>query len=375
MSHWDAIVVGTGGVGSAALYHLAKSGQRVLGIDRFSPPHDRGSSHGQSRIIRQAYFEHPDYVPLAIESYRLWGELESTTGRKLYHQTGLVEIGPPDGVVVPGVLRAAREHGLSVSELASSEAARRWPGLAPASDMACVFEPRAGYLLVEECVDAHLQAALALGAVLASDSPIQNWTYDGGIATVATASEGHTADRLVIAAGAWAGRLLADLRIELTIRRKPLLWYATQSAAYAAHSGFPAFLFELPYGVYYGFPQIDARGVKVAEHSGGSLVEDPLDVNRELFSSDREPVERFLADHLPQVTHELTDYTICMYTMSPDEHFIVDRHSQLSNVWFCAGLSGHGFKFTPVLGKALADMATSGGTDLPVGFLGLNRFQ
>jgi sarcosine oxidase len=376
MAHWDVIVVGTGGVGSAAVYHLAQRGLRVLGVDRFSPPHDRGSSHGQTRIIRQAYFEHPDYVPLAIESYSLWAALELATGRKLYHETGLVEVGPPDGVVVPGVLRAAEEHGLCVHEMSGADIVRRWPGLAVSGDLTGVFEPRAGFLLVEDCIAAHLEAARSLGAVVQTDSPIEHWTSDGGGVSIETAAERHTADSLIITAGAWAGRVLTDLEIDLTVRRKALLWYATTNAAtYSSDNSFPAYLFEPPYGIFYGFPQIDARGVKVAEHSGGSVVADPLNVNRDVLSTDRAPVEQFLADHFPCVTHNLTDSTICMYTMSPDEHFILDRHPQHENVHFAAGLSGHGFKFTPVLGKALADLASEGQTGLPVEFLRLGRFR
>jgi sarcosine oxidase len=376
MPHWDAIVVGVGGVGSSALYHLAERGLRVLGIDRFAPPHDLGSSHGQTRIIRQAYFEHPDYVPLALASYRLWAELEAATESKLFHQTGLVEVGPADGVVVPGVLKAAREHSLDVHEMSAAEVTRRWSGLAVPGDLCGVFEPNAGYLLVEACVEAHLDAARACGAELQTDSPLVGWTPHARGVEVETAGGSHTTDRLIITAGAWAGELLADLGIRLEIRRKPLLWYAVRDAnTYSAARGFPAHLFELPYGVMYGFPQLDARGVKLAEHSGGEAIDDPLAIDRQVRAADREPIERFIADHMPQVTHELTDWTVCLYTMSPDEHFILDRHPELENVWFCAGLSGHGFKFTPVLGRALADLATDGGTELPVGFLGLGRLS
>lgn len=376
MAHWDAIVVGVGGVGSAALYHLAERGHRVLGIDRFAPPHDRGSSHGQTRIIRQAYFEHPDYVPLAVASYELWEVLQAMVRSTLFHQTGLVEVGPADGVVVPGVLRAARQHSLAVSEMSAGEVSRRWPGLTVPEGLCAVFEPNAGYLLVEACVEAHLQAARACGAKLQTDSPLVRWTSDAGTAVVETAGGRHTTDRLIITAGAWAGSLLSDLGVHLEVRRKVLLWYAVRDPEiYSAARGFPAHLFELPYGVPYGFPQLDGRGVKLSDHSGGDPVEDPLEVKRELQPADRAPIERFITEHMPFVTPELTDWTVCLYTMSPDEHFILDRHPRHANVWFCAGLSGHGFKFTPVLGRALADLATDGGTELPVGFLGLRRLS
>jgi glycine/D-amino acid oxidase-like deaminating enzyme len=208
------------------------------------------------------------------------------------------------------------------------------------------------------------------------DSPLEGWSAGGKRASARTATENHTADRLIITAGAWASRVLVDLDIRLTIRRKPLLWYATKNdATYSLDARFPAHLFELPYGVFYGFPQIDVRGVKIAEHTGGGEVGEPLTVERDLLPADREPVERFITECLPRATHKLTDYTVCMYTISPDEHFIVDHVPELENVWFCAGLSGHGFKFAPVLGQVLADLACDGQTDLPIGFLRLARFQ
>src|SRR5262245_2699820 len=175
MPTYDAIVLGTGGIGSSALYELARRGMRAVGIDRFHPPHDRGSTHGQTRVIRQAYFEHSNYVPLLFESYRLWHELEQQTGRQLYHQIGLVELGPPDGVVVPGVVRAATEHHLPVDRLTAAEVNDSWPGLRVPENLQAVFEPRAGYLCVEDCVQAHLDAATAAGAELLFNTEVLSW--------------------------------------------------------------------------------------------------------------------------------------------------------------------------------------------------------
>lgn len=374
MKPYDAIVLGVGGVGSAALFQLARRGAKVLGIDRFHPPHDRGSTHGHTRVIRQAYFEHSDYVPLLVESYRLWHELEQLVGRQLFCKIGLIQIGPADGQVVPGVLRAASEHGLAVEQLTAAAVQRRWPGLRVPPDLAGVFEAAAGYLLVEECVQAHLDAARHAGAELLLDTEVQNWRADAGGIHVQTAHGEIVADRLVVAAGSWAAVSLADLNLRLEVRRKSLFWFHTKDTAYAAITGFPVFLFELPGGVFYGFPQLDQRGLKVAEHSGGRVVDDPLTVDRGVDAQESSRVLDFMSAHLPGVTSNMADHAVCLYTMSPDEHFIVDRHPRHANVVFAAGLSGHGFKFVPVLGRALAELALDGGTELPIGFLSRERF-
>jgi monomeric sarcosine oxidase len=375
MPHYDAIVLGAGGIGSAALYELARRGVRVLGIDRFAPPHDRGSSHGQTRIIRQAYFEHPDYVPLVLESYRRWHELEQRSGRKLFYQTGLVELGPPTGVVVPGVLRAATEHNLPVVNMTASEVEKRWPGLRVGNDLAAVFEPAAGYLLVEDCIKANLDAAKAAGAVLQTSVHVTHWTADHRGVVVHNLDEDISADRLVIAAGAWAGPMLQELNLNLTVRRKSLFWFKTATEHYDAAEGLPTYLFELPSGVFYGFPEIDSRGIKVAEHSGGQIVNDADRVDRSIRPEDQQALLSFLRQHLPGVKNEVTGHTVCLYTMSPDEHFIIDRHPDNPNVAFAAGLSGHGFKFAPVLGRALAELVLDGATALPIDFLSLRRFS
>jgi glycine/D-amino acid oxidase-like deaminating enzyme len=400
MNHYDAIVLGAGGVGSAAMYHLARRGKRVLGIDRFHPPHDRGSTHGHTRVIRQAYFEHSDYVPLLVESYRLWRELEQQVGRRLFHQVGLIQAGPPGGQVVPGALRSAAQHNLAVEQLSSSEIEKRWPGLRASQELIGAYEPGAGYLLVEDCVRAHLDVARAAGGELMPDTEVTAWNVSGNEIRVNTSRGEFVADRLVIAAGAWAGRNLLPLpmgeggsrsepgegaRLQqsplpkgegiLTVRRKSLFWFDTTATQYEVANGFPVFLYELPHGVFYGFPKLDARGVKVAEHSGGRVVEDPLVVDRSMDNDERERLIQFLRTHLPGGSTVVTDHAVCLYTMTPDENFIVDRHPAHPNVVFAAGLSGHGFKFVPVLGRALAELALDSGTELPINFLSLGRLH
>jgi sarcosine oxidase len=380
MDRYDAIIVGTGGIGSAALFQLARRGLRVLGIDRFPPAHDRGSSHGQTRMIRQAYFEHPDYVPLVLRAYALWAELEALCDRKLYHQVGLLQVGPADGQIVPGVLASAARHGLPIERLSPGEVERRWPGFrVPQAaeesprEIVGLFEHRAGYLRVEDCVQAHLDLAVRQGARLLTGVTVQGWRAEGGHVEVDSDGGAFAADRLVIAAGPWSGQVLRDLGIPLRVLRKAQYWFPATDPAYDARGGCPAFLFDTAAGLFYGFPRIDDLGVKVAEHSGGVVVADPLTLDRQVDPADRDRVAAFAHVQLPGLARRMAHHAACLYTMTPDGHFVVDRHPACPNVVFAAGLSGHGFKFAPVLGQALAEMALDGATELPIGFLGSRR--
>jgi sarcosine oxidase len=371
---YDAIVLGCGAVGSAALGHLARRGLRVLGLDRFTPPHDRGSSHGRTRMIRQAYFEHPDYVPLVRRACEQWLALEHGIGRTLYRETGLLEIGSPMGQVIPGVLASARQHNLAVDELSAGEIDRSFPGFVVPDGTCGVFERHAGILHVEECIRAQVEQALTAGVELRLEETAQFWRLNGANVVVGTDRRHYEAPRLVITAGAWAGQLLADLNVSLIVRRKPQYWFAPRSDAYRADDGTPAFLYDTPDGVFYGMPVVGPEGMKCAEHSGGVPVADPSQLGREVDLTDLARVERFITACLPQLTTTLTEHVPCMYTMSPDGHFLVDVHPGHPQVSFVAGLSGHGFKFAPVLGEALADLATTGQSDLPIEFLSVKRF-
>lgn len=374
---WDVIVLGTGGVGSAALHHLAAHGLRVLGVDQHEPGHEFGSSHGQSRIIRKAYFEHPDYVPLLKRSYELWDELQARERRTdLFLRTGLLQIGPPDGVVIPGVMSSATEHGLDLERLEPEEVERWFPPYRVPKGHAAVLERDAGLLRVEDCVVAHVRQARALGAELLPGVTVFGWRQDLRGVEVETSEGTLSAGALVVTAGAWAPTLLQDLGIPMIVRRKPLFWLGVKSNLHRTDVGCPCFFYEMPEGQFYGFPEMEpGGGVKMARHTGGDPVEDPANLDRSLDEADLARVRSFASQCLPEVTGALVQHATCMYTMSPDEHFIVDRHPEHPNVCFAAGLSGHGFKFASVLGEILADLAVSGHSSLPADFLGVRRFS
>jgi monomeric sarcosine oxidase len=374
--HPDVIVLGTGGVGSAALYHLASRGVRVLGLDQYPPAHDKGSSHGETRIIRKAYFEHPDYVPLLHRAYQLWDDLQLRSGRRdLFERTGLVQIGPEDGVVIDGVLTSAARHGLNVQKLSAAESRYRFPQYAVPEDCVAAYEADAGFLRVEECVKEHLRLAQQMGAELQTGVLVRDWHATADGVEVETSEGSFQAGALVITAGAWAPTLLASLGIPMKVLRKPLFWLQSSSSAHLQAAGCPCFFYELPEGQFYGFPELTTGcGVKMACHTGGEVVADPAAVDRQLKPHDLALIQSFAASCLPQVNGALVKESTCLYTMSPDEHFIVDHHPGHANVVFAAGLSGHGFKFASVLGEILADLALEQRTDLPAEFLSLSRF-
>jgi sarcosine oxidase len=376
--NFDCIVLGVGGFGSAALYHLARRGARVVGLERFGVAHDRGSSHGETRIIRKAYFEHPDYVPLLHRAYELWHELEQESRRQLMHQVGLFIAGSPQCESVVGTLRAAALHNLPLERIDPAAAHERFPGFRFHDDFRVLFEPDAGFLEVEHCVAAHVAAAVARGAVLRTNEIVIDWRSDGRNIVVRTSMGEYSAASLVITAGPWAAQVLGDWiqgRSDLLrVVRKPVFWFAADES-YDVRRGNPTFFFEVPSGQFYGFPRIDGRAFKMAEHTGGELVSDPLTVDRLQRADDLVRVSEFLKEFMPAIEPVPVRHSVCMYTKTPDSHFCIDKHPQWSNVVVGAGFSGHGFKFTTVLGEALADLALAGRTNLPVGFLSVARFD
>ncbi len=370
---YDCIVLGVGGFGSGALYHLARRGLRVLGIDRFGVAHDRGSSHGETRIIRKAYFEHPDYVPLVLRAYGLWNELESASGRRLCELCGLMLAGPSGGEAISGARLAARMHDLAIDDIPLAEARRRFPGFRFAEDVDVVFEADAGFLAVEDCVRTHIEQAQRRGAELRTNEAVIEWSVNGDSIRLRTDRNEYEAARMIVTAGAWTRQILADLSVSLKVVRKPLFWHAVTADDYSIESGSPGFYIEQGERAFYGFPAIDGQTVKVAEHTGGLEVDDPLTVDRDVHPADSQPVSEFVRSTMPGLKPEPSRHAVCMYTHTADNHFIIDRHPEFENVAIGAGFSGHGFKFTTVLGEALADIAVEGQTKLPVGFLRLGR--
>jgi len=375
---FDVIVIGLGGIGSAAAYHLAARGKRVLGLERFTPAHDRGSSHGSSRIIRQAYHENPGYVPLVLRAYDLWKQLERDTQTQLLTATGGLFLGTENSDVVRGSLLSASQHNLAHEVLDAKEIQRRFPVLRPRADHCAVFEKAAGFLRPEAAVAAHLGLAAQHGATLHFEEPTVDWTTTaGGTVRVVSAKATYEADHLVIASGAWANDLL-KLSLPLHVRRHVMAWFdPLETIQNFSPSRFPVYIWRTgDKTVFYGFPATDCEncGVKAAMHSGGDVcTAESLD--REIHDRDITEIREQLATFIPSLNGKLLHAATCMYTMTPDEHFIVSQHPEYAQVTIACGFSGHGFKFSTVLGETLADLVLEGHTKYPIDFLSAQRFK
>lgn len=368
-------MLGLGGVGSAAACHAARPGLRVLGIDQYSPVHHHGSSHGQTRAIRQAYFEDPAYVPLLRRAYELWQALEQAAGQQLFVRTGLVEIGPADGVVVPGVKQSAAKFGLEIEQISIAQLQNRWPGLSADENLAAVVEHNAGYLKVESCVATHLQVAAQHGAVCRHNETVQTWSSSNNCVVVETDGGRYTAASLVVAAGPWSSQVLSGLGVPLRVLRKQQYWFKTGQPGFDRDEGFPCFFFELPSGGFYGFPSIDGSGVKVARHNGGQSIESPIEGEHPADEEDLRLTQDFVSKHLPGVTTHLRSRAGCYYTMSTDENFLIDTLPEHPNVVVIAGLSGHGFKFTSVLGEIAVQLACGNSHNFDLDSFRISRFK
>lgn len=375
--HYDVIVLGLGAMGSAAVYHLAARGQRVLGIDQFHPPHDLGSSHGETRMIRQAYGEGADYIPLVLRAYELWERLERDTGRKLLTITGGLILGDADGPMVRDGIAAARQHAIPFEVLQPHEVSRRFPAIKPLPGDVAVHEFRAGYLAPEACIEAHLHMAAKHAAVLEFDLKVNAWEAANEHVEVHTSSGTFSAAHLVIAAGPWATAALGPL-FPLRVTRQVLAWIKPSSTIDPfMPERFPVFLSESIEDARpaYGFPAIDRRfgGVKAAIH--GSLAEcTPDTVDRTIHPADLNALRDKVARRIPALAGDVLKAQTCLYTMTPDEHFVLGLHPQYAEVSVACGFSGHGFKFASVVGEVLADLATESATRLPIGLFSPTRF-
>ena len=375
---YDAIVAGLGGMGSATAYQLAGRGKRVLGLEKFHPAHDRGSSHGRSRIIRQAYFEDPAYVPLLLRAYELWERLERDTDQELMTLTGGLMIGRRESELVSGSVRSAEEHGLPYELLDADEIRERFPPFSPDPGTVALYEKKAGFVRPEETVRAHLDRADALGADLRFEEPILSWEALGNGVRVETPEGSYEAERLVITPGAWAPQVLGDLDLPLEVERQVMYWFEPKNGREPfLPDRFPIYIWEPDDGNwFYGFPvQDDERGVKAAFYRAGGVLTTPETVDREVHDEEIDFLRAYLAEYLPDLASRCVDARACMYTNTPDLHFVISLHPELEQVAIACGFSGHGYKFCSVVGEILADLATEGSTRHPINLFSPARLK
>ncbi len=371
---YDVIVAGVGAMGSAACYHLARRGKRVLGLERFDIPHTMGSSHGVNRIIRLAYYEDPRYVPLLRRAYELWRELQAGFGEQLLYITGSIDASEPDGEVFRGSLHSCQLHNLPHDVLTGAELGQRFPGYVLPADHLAVFQPDGGFLLSERCIVAHVLGAIEAGAEIHAREPVLSWEPTASGVRVETDRGAYEAERLVVSAGAWIGKLVPDLAGLAQPERQVLAWFQPVRPDLFTLERFPVFNLTVEEGRYYGFPVFHYPGFKVGRYHHREEHVDPDQWDREPNAADEEVLRAFTARYFPAAAGATMGLRSCMFTNTPDEHFIIDSLPSAAQVIVASPCSGHGFKFAAVIGEIIADLVTRGVTGHDLGLFTLSRF-
>jgi sarcosine oxidase len=370
---YDVIVVGVGGMGSAAAYHAASRGASVLALERHDIPNDIGSSHGLSRIIRLAYWEHRDYVPLVLRAYELWRRLESAAGRPLLIVTGSVDAGAPSSPNVVGARDACRAFDIDHEELDSSALTARFPGYHLPNGAVAIYQPDGGFLRPEHCIVSHVELARRLGAEIRDHERVLDWRAADGKVRVRTPRGAYEAARLILTAGPWTGTLVARTARLLSPERQVMLWTRPLRPALFEVGVFPVFYVTLEAGPFYGFPSQGGHGFKIGRyHHRGERV-DPETMDRACHPEDEEALRDGIRRYFPHADGPTLAMTTCLFTNTADEHFIIDLLEREPRIAIAAGFSGHGFKFCSVVGEILADLALDGGTRHDISLFALSR--
>ncbi|AGP31277.1 N-methyl-L-tryptophan oxidase [Corynebacterium terpenotabidum] len=387
MSHWDVIIIGTGSMGGAAANALAERGVNVLGLETFEPGHEQGAAHGGTRIIRQSYFESPDYVPLLRRSYELFRKLEEESGREIMELCGGIYIGDPESLTFAGSKLAAELHNLEHEVLTADEIRTRFPTMDPADDALGLYEANAGYVRPEETTIANAEVAARKGATLHFHEKVTGWTItdDGGVEVTTDTPDGpavYTADKLIVSPGAWAPVLLPELNLPLQIDRMLFHWftpdYTDKVPAEAwSEENHPVYIEQThDNDQIYGFPATDGPdgGFKLGFFRNGSpTTADTID--RTVYDHEVEEMRARALELFPALTGPLVQAKTCLYSVTPDEHFVVGPHPDHPQVIVACGFSGHGFKFVPVIGEILADLAIDGTTRHNIDLFDPSRFR
>jgi sarcosine oxidase len=377
---FDFIVVGIGSMGSAAAYFLAKEGYRVLGIDQFEPPHDLGSHAGQSRIIRKAYFEHPDYVPLLERSYKLWNDFEEETGKQYYYETGIVYFGDAHHPTMKGVRTSADLYNVDVQIYDRKKSKIAFAQFNIPDSYQTLVEPKAGFIRPEFAIESYLMEAKNSGAHLNTGEKVLSWEYNDHGVSVKTTKGVYRAGKLVLTGGSWMKTLVPQMRDKLTVTQQTLAWISPKKPELFSLGNFPCWFIEDPdLGMFYGFPVLPFEkfggpiGLKIASHRPGKII-NPDYLERQSLPQDKQVIKTILEKYFPDAGDEIISLKTCLYTYSPDENFILDILPDTNGcVVIAAGFSGHGFKFVPVIGEVLKELAVNGKSSQPIEFLNFKR--
>jgi sarcosine oxidase len=370
---YDVIVLGVGGMGSAVAYHAARRGLRVLALERFSLPHRKGSSHGLTRIIRLAYFEDPSYVPLLRRAYELWRDLEHEASTTLLHVTGGLDVGSEGSEVFRGALRSCEVHDLRHEVLTSHELMARFPAWQLPESAMGVFQPEAGFLAPEHCIEAQVRLAISSGAEVRVEEPVLEWEATANGVRVRTGEGEYEASQLVVSAGAWAGQLVPELRSQLVPERQVLGWFETHEPAKFAPERFPVFILDADEGRYYGFPVHAVPGFKIGKYHHLCERVNPNTIDRNVHPRDETALRNGVSHYFPSGNGALLRSEVCMFTNTSDEHFVIDRLPAHRQVLVVSPCSGHGFKFCSVVGEIVTDLLERDSTSHDISLFGLGR--
>jgi len=372
---YDVIVLGIGGMGSAAAFHLARRGQRVLGLERFDIPHSMGSSHGLTRIIRLAYYESPKYVPLLHRAYENWREAERLFGEQLLFVTGSIDAGPPDSAVFQGSLASCAEHGLPHEVLDGEEVNARLPGYALPSSHRAVFQPEGGFIASERAIVAHVTLAQAHGADIRARERVLGWEPWRDGVRVTTERGSYQAGRLVVSAGAWIGQFVAPLVRAAVPERQVLGWFQPDDPALFRPDRFPVFNALFDEGRYYGLPIWGMPGLKIGRYHHLGETVDPDAMNRDCTQADEALLRGAVQRYFPRAGGATMGMAPCLFTNTSDEHFVIDTLPECRQVVVASPCSGHGYKFCSVIGEILADLAMTGESVFDLSLFRLARLR
>ncbi|HET7325624.1 MAG TPA: N-methyl-L-tryptophan oxidase [Halococcus sp.] len=371
---YDAIVVGVGGMGSATVYRLAERGLDVLGIERFDIPHARGSSHGSTRIVRLTQPEDPSYVPLARATYDNWRDLEAATGRDLLTTTGSIHASPADADLFTDARRSVETHDIDHEVLTGTEVNECFPGYGLPPDYRAVYQPDGGFVDCEQAVIAHVEAAHAEGAIIRARERVLDWHETGDGVRLKTDKGRYEADDVVITAGAWASDFFSDLASALTPERRIMAWLQPDEPEQFQPETFPVFSLTGEHGDGYGFPIHDVPGFKFGREPSFPNAVTPSEMAQEPTTIEEERHRAFAEAYFPDGAGPTMQLRTCMITESSDGHFVLGTHPNYDGVHVATGFTGHGFKFTAVVGEILADFVTDGDTTHAVDLHQINRF-
>ena len=371
----DVIVLGLGANGSSALYHLCKTNRKVIGIDRFTPPHAFGSSHGESRIIRQAYHENTLYVPLVKKAYSYWYKLEKEANKRLLLKTGGIMLGDEQASVVTGSMLSAKTYDIAYEYLNYHDLQKRFPAFKPSKNTVGVLEKEAGILFPEECIKTYLEQAQKNGADIRYNETVLSIRPNRAHVEVSTSKGTYRAGKLIITAGAWTGTLLPEMQLPLTVERQVLYWFKNNNVKLQGDlmpQNMPVYIWEyLPGKMFYGFPDL-GNGIKIAHHHAGARIGNPDYMSQQVSHKEINDIQTLAGEYL-NLDAVFNYSSVCMYTNTLDENFIIDYHPAYKNIIIASPCSGHGFKFSSFTGKILSDMATGKTPEADISPFSINR--